>query len=347
MKKAVIFGAGGFIGSHLVKAMIAEQSYFPVCIDRTSDKLQLIAGGSGFEFHELDISTQSEKQEELVKDADLVIDLIAYANPHLYLKIPLEVVELNLFENLKIADLCEKHKKRLIQFSTSEIYGMSDGTEVPFNEDETNLILGPVKNQRWIYSCAKQLLERMLYAKGQKGKLDYTIIRPFNFVGPEMDFLVREDSKDIPRVFPGFMSALLFNHPLKVVDGGKHFRTWTYIDDAIDAVMRIVNAPEQCKNDTINIGTKGNEISVSAMASMMVEMYEQITGKNSVSLLEEVDGLEFYGEGYEDCDRRIPDDRKMKRLGWDPQYNLEETFRTTMEYYIQTYATEQQASASS
>jgi nucleoside-diphosphate-sugar epimerase len=181
--------------------------------DLYEDKLDDNVGHRRLTFIQGDIRHDHERLEQLVSAADLVIDLIAHANPSLYVSMPLEVYELNFTENLVIAEYCIKHAKRLIQFSTCEVYGKTvvpllDGSladpENPkyavFNEDTTPMILGPVGKHRWIYSCAKQLLERILHAYGLEDRLNYTIIRPFNFIGPKIDYLPSE--KDgIPRVF--------------------------------------------------------------------------------------------------------------------------------------------------
>src|SRR6185295_10579409 len=168
-------------------------------------------------FVQQDIRSPDWNLDELVADADLVIDLIAHANPGLYIRIPLEVFHLNFEENLKIAETCVRHRKRLIQFSTCEVYGRTaaslknarvadpeDPIHATFSEDQSEFILGPVAKHRWIYACAKQLLERVLHAHGLEDGFNYTIIRPFNFIGPKIDFLPAE--KDgIPRVFSFFM----------------------------------------------------------------------------------------------------------------------------------------------
>lgn len=338
MKKICILGAGGFIGSHLVKKLIRTSEFNITCVDITKQKIEKIAGSKGFNFVNLDIRKSGDDFESLIKESDIVIDLIAYANPDLYIKIPLKVVELNLFENLKVADYCEKYNKWLIQFSTCEVYGKSDGSTNPLNPDTSDCILGPIRNQRWIYSCAKQLLERMLYAKGVYNNLQYTIIRPFNFVGPEMDFLVEDNSKDIPRVFPGFISSLLKGFSMKIVDMGENYRTWTYIDDAIDAIYLILKNEKQVRNEILNIGSYGNEIKVYELAILMKEIFEQITNKKIYECIEFVDGEKFYGKGYEDCDRRIPDTFKLNELGWKANYNLYDTMHTTINYYVKNYS---------
>ena len=116
-------------------------------------------------------------------------------------------------DTLNVIRSCVKHNRRLMHFSTSEVYGKTGGNTVPFREDETNCILGPIVNQRWIYSNAKQLLDRMIHAHALKGDLEYTIVRPFNFVGPLMDYLFPEIGEGNPRVFAHFISVLLFKRP--------------------------------------------------------------------------------------------------------------------------------------
>ncbi|GJL59305.1 MAG: hypothetical protein NPIRA03_21620 [Nitrospirales bacterium] len=287
---------------------------------------------------------------ELVQDADVVIDLIAYANPGLYVKMPLEVFRLNFTENLKIAEACVALKKRLIQFSTCEVYGKTpasfmnghlleadDPLHATFSEDTTNLIMGPVNKHRWIYASAKQLLERVLHAYGLEIGFNYTIIRPFNFIGPKIDFLLSEND-GIPRVFSFFMDALLSGTDMKLVNGGHNRRCYTYIDDAVEAIYRIImDVNGVCNREIFNIGTPGNEISIRELANKMQDIYVRRYPRTDAPLPQIVDvsGEEFYGKGYEDSDRRIPDISKAEALiGWKPQWGLNELLESTMDYYV-------------
>ena len=102
--------------------------------------------------------------------------------------------------------------------------------------------MGPVQKQRWIYASSKQLLERIIYAHGLKGDLDYSIIRPFNFVGPRFDYLVPSGAKGGPRVFSHFMSAMFTGGPIYLVDGGGQHRCFTHIKDASEAFTAILGA---------------------------------------------------------------------------------------------------------
>ncbi len=332
-KKVAVLGGGGFIGSHLAKGLMCSGGFDPICIDLTEEKLKRIMPSGGYCYIEADVRKESSVIENIISRSDIVIDLIAYANPSIYLEKPIDVVELNLFDNLEIAKLCMQYSKWLIQFSTCEVYGKSDGSGQAFSEDDTNLILGPVKNHRWIYSCAKQLLERMIHAWGLQDMLDYTIIRPFNFIGPEMDYLVADIDSGKPRVFPEFMSSLLYGKPMILVDGGINYRTFTYIDDAIDAIILCLNNLQSVKNEIVNVGSPCNEISIIDFAMLMKRIFREFDGDDSATPLVTHTGTAYYGNGYEDCDRRIPDIAKLETLGWVPKFNLEQTVRHCIDYY--------------
>src|ERR1700676_705960 len=115
-------GAGGFIGSHLTQRLLTE-GHSVTAVDLWSDKVSELLDHPRLRFVQQDIRSNDFRIDDLVEEADLVIDLIAYANPGLYIRIPLEVFRLNFLENLKIAEACVRHGKRLIQFSTCEVYG--------------------------------------------------------------------------------------------------------------------------------------------------------------------------------------------------------------------------------
>ena len=334
-EKIAVFGAGGFIGSHMIEAL-TQTDYEVLAIDVNLEKLdEVLPDKANVTTIELDITKDREEVETIIKDSDVIIDLIAYANPSIYITDPIGTVTLDLFENLWITELCVKHKKFLFQYSTCEVYGLDNGRNQPFNEDESLLVVGPINEHRWIYSCAKQMLERIVHAYGIKEDLDYIIIRPFNFVGPRIDYLVDDkDEEGNPRVFSHFMSALLLNKPLPLVDGGINLRSYTHIEDATDAFMRILENRQKFNREIINIGTPKNEISIRGLAELMIELYKEETGADFNAGTIDIPSEEFYGEGYADCDRRIPDNSKIVSLGWEEKYDLEAIFRDSIRYYI-------------
>jgi UDP-apiose/xylose synthase len=350
--KVLSLGAGGFIGSHLTRRLLAE-GHQVVGVDIYDDKLQDVLDHPGLRFIQQDIRQSAWDIDPLVEEADVVIDLIAYANPGLYVKMPLEVFRLNFTENLKIAESCLKHKKRLVQFSTCEVYGRTvctllDG-ELParddprhaiFSEDSSVFILGPVEKHRWIYACAKQLLERVIHAYGLEHDFNYTIIRPCNLNGPKIDYLLNE-TDGIPRVFSFFMEALISGTAMKLVDGGHQRRCYTYIDDAVECIYRIVeNRRGVCDREIFNIGTPVNEVSIRGLAELMREIYVEKfwDGQRPLAKIVEVSAEQFYGKGYEDSDRRIPDITKARTLlGWEPRWAMRDLLENTMRYYITDY----------
>ncbi len=346
----MLLGGGGFIGSHATAKLLQNASYDIWCYDLYNDKLTDSLGHQRLTYIYGDIRSDHARLEELVKNADLVIDLIAYANPALYVSMPLEVYRLNFTENLVIAEYCVTHHKRLIQFSTCEVYGktvvplVGDKLADPdnpayavFQEDTTAMILGPVNKHRWIYSCAKQLLERILHAYGLEDALNYTIIRPFNFIGPRIDYLPSGDDGN-PRVFSHFLQALKDVSPMRLVNGGYQKRSYTYIDDAIDCLMKIIDNPGGvCDKEIFNIGAPNNEVSIRELACKMRDIYQRRwwDGVGPLPELVEVSGDTFYGEGYDDSDRRIPDITKATQLlAWKPRYSLHETVEHSMAYWF-------------
>jgi len=350
----LVLGGGGFIGSHLIGGLLTQSEHRIFGYDLFEEKLVDHMHHPRLTFIQGDLREDHSRVEDLIKNSNLVIDLIAHANPSLYVTMPLDVVKLNFNENLLIAECCVKHNKRLIQFSTCEVYGKTvvpvvedklkdptDPQHATFCEDETHFILGPVNKHRWIYSCAKQLLERLLHAYGLGNQLNYTIIRPFNFIGPRIDYLP-SDMDGNPRVFSHFLRALKDGSDMKLVNGGKQQRCYSYIDDAISCMMHIVENPDGvCDQQIFNIGSPANELTIRELAEKMLAIYKRRwwDGKQPLSKMIEVSGDEFYGAGYDDSDRRIPDITKAtKLLNWQPKYNIEQTLERSMEYWFEDSA---------
>jgi nucleoside-diphosphate-sugar epimerase len=343
-------GAGGFIGSHLTERLLADGH--DVCgVDLHDDKLAACAGHRRFRFVRADIRARAFDLDAAVRGADLVIDLVAYANPGLYVRMPLEVFRLNFTENLRIAEACVRLSRRLLQFSSCEVYGKTvaavagsgltdpeDPRHATFSEDTTDFILGPVSKHRWIYACAKQLLERVLHAYGLEDRLHYTIVRPFNFIGPRIDFLPSE-AEGVPRVFSFFLDALLSGRPMQLVNGGSQRRCYTHIDDAVECIARMIERPDACDREIFNVGSPANEVSIRGLAERMRAVYEAHYRRRGEALSDmvEVRGEAFYGPGYDDSDRRIPDISKARRLlGWEPRRGLQETIEATMADHLRS-----------
>lgn len=332
--RILILGAGGFIGSNLVEHLCAPgKGHEVVGVDISSEKLPALAPGSRFRFLHHDFTHPAVVEE--LRGTDVVVDLVAYANPSIYVESPLETFRLNFQQNLQIVEQCVTHGKRLIQYSTCEVYGRPSGDT--YHEDSSELICGPVGKQRWIYACGKQLLERVIHAYGLEGQLDYAIVRPFNFVGPRLDYLVPPGQKGGPRVFAQFMSALMGGGPMYLVDGGDQRRSFTHIDDANRAFDVILTHP-LARNEIFNVGNPGNDVSIRGLALTMRELWTELTGEAPAGELVDIEGEAFYGPGYDDHTRVPADVGKLRDLGWEPRHGLGDTLRAVMRWYLDHHA---------
>lgn len=347
--KILSFGAGGFIGSHLTARLLAD-GHDVTAVDVHADKIEELLRHPRLRYLDADIRDPGLDLDGLVGDTDLVIDLVAHANPGIYVRAPLGVFRLNFTDNLRIAEACVRRGRRIVQFSSCEVYGKSLAAAAPpgslrdpedpalatFSEDRSDLVLGPVAKHRWIYACGKQLLERVLHAYGLEEGLRYTIVRPFNFIGPKIDYLPA-DTDGVPRVFSYFMEALLRGEPMRLVDGGSHRRCYTAIGDAVACIARIVENPGGvCDRQIFNVGSPANETTIRGLAERMRAIYAArfLPPGGRLSGMVDVSGEEFYGEGYEDSDRRIPDIAKARTLlGWEPRVGLDEILLETMRHY--------------
>ena len=163
--RVLILGVNGFIGNALSERLLQSGKYIVHGMDLHSDKITRLIGKPDFFFNEGDISIHREWIEYHVRKCDVILPLVAIATPIEYTRNPLRVFNLDFEENLRVVRYCVKYNKRIIFPSTSEVYGMCDDEDF---DETTPLILGPIRMQRWIYSCSKQLLDRVIWAYGER-----------------------------------------------------------------------------------------------------------------------------------------------------------------------------------
>jgi nucleoside-diphosphate-sugar epimerase len=334
--KILILGVNGFVGSNLSERILKTTDWSVYGMDIRQDKIEDLIGNPRFHFVEGDITINREWVEYHVKKCDVVLPLVAIATPATYVQHPLKVFELDFEANLAIVRDCVKYDKRVLFPSTSEVYGMS--TDTPFDEETSNFVLGPIHKQRWIYSCSKQLLDRVIYAYGAKGELRYTLFRPFNWIGPKLDniWAAKEGSS---RVLTQFVGNIVRGENISLVAGGAQRRCFLYIDDAMDAMVRIIANKDGCADGRIfNIGDPRNDYSMRALAETLLDVIQQYDGyadvKSRIKLID-VDPDGYYGKGYEDIQVRVPSiENAAKYLGWTPTTDLRTALKLTLDYYL-------------
>lgn len=334
--KVLILGVNGFIGSSLTERILRDTDWEVFGMDIGQDKLMEVVEDPRFHYVEGDIRINREWIEYHISKCDVVLPLVAIATPATYVQDPLRVFELDFEANLDIVRKCLRYRKRVVFPSTSEVYGMSTDSE--FDEDHSNLVLGPIDKQRWIYSCSKQLLDRVIYAYGQQEGLQFTLFRPFNWIGPKLDNIL-EPKEGSSRVLTQFIGNILRGENISLVDGGAQQRSFTYIDDGVDALMRIIENQSDCAGGRIfNIGNPENNVSVRDLAQMLlalVKSYDAYAFTAAKVKLVEVTSDQYYGRGYQDVQMRVPSVRNAETyLGWRPTTNLKTALRKTLDYYL-------------
>ena len=333
----LILGANGFIGSHLSETILAKKDWHVYAMDLSQDKIESCLSHPRFHFMVGDITKQKEWIREHIKKCDVVLPLVAVATPALYVQDPLRVFELDFEANLEIVRQCAEYKKRIIFPSTSEVYGMCPDSE--FNEETSYLVTGPICKERWIYSTSKQLMDRVIYAYGGHKELAYTLFRPFNWYGPRLDNVFNPKPGG-SRVLSQFIGNILRGEDITLVNGGSQKRCMTYIDDGIEAILRIIeNKDNAAHNKIFNVGNPDENISIRQLAEMLIHHisthYPKYADKAKAVKLIDVDAKAYYGAGYQDVSLRVPSIRHAReQLDWKPTIGMSEGLRKTLDFYL-------------
>ncbi|KAJ0020551.1 hypothetical protein Pint_31911 [Pistacia integerrima] len=320
-----LIGGGGFIGSHLCEKLLYKTQHTAIIIDISSTKIKhLLRPYSCWfgrvQFHEINVKRDTLHQhlEPLIAASDLVINLAAICTPANYNTRPLDTIKSNSVDAIPVV---------------SELYLLK--------EYDSPCIFGSIDKQRWTYACAKQMIERLIYAQSALHSLEFTIVRPFNWIGPRMDFIRGIDGprEGVPRVLACFTGNLLRGKPLKLVDGGQSQRSFCYIKEAIEAVLLIIENPARANGKIFNVGNPENDVTIKQLAELMIEVYADVT-KQPASKFTTIDvsSNNFYGPGYDDSDKRIPDMTIINReLGWKPGMRLRTILKLCLDHAIDEY----------
>jgi UDP-apiose/xylose synthase len=330
-----LVGCGGFIGSHLLRAIFERTSWRVFGVDLDSYRIQEHLANPRFEFLCADLA--DPMVVERIAQFPVVVNLAAICTPGRYMAEAAEVIRSNYDHPRALADACAKSGSWLIHFSTSEIYGKTAADSGALLEDESEIVLGPVSASRWSYATAKLLTER--YLAGLAG-LNWTVVRPFNFVGPFMDFMPGVDGEGIPRVLANFSTALVRGETLKLVNGGLAKRCFTSVHDAVDFMFCVFSAGERALSQSFNVGNAANEVSIAELAQLMRSVYASVKGisENAVPGTEVVSGEEYYGKGYDDSLRRLPSVEKAERLlGFKAKIPLIEALEESLTWFANHY----------
>ncbi len=335
MLKVLILGVNGFIGHHLTRHIIENTDWEVYGMDMQSERVTPWIGHPRFHFFEGDITINKEWIEYHVRKCDVVLPLVAIATPATYVSQPLRVFELDFEANLPIVRHCVRYNKRVVFPSTSEVYGMCEDTD--FDPENSNLVYGPINKPRWIYACSKQLMDRVIHAYGQQEGLRYTLFRPFNWIGPGLDSL-HTPKEGSSRVITQFLGHIVRGEPIKLVDGGRQQRAFTYVDDGISALVKIIaNAGGIADGKIYNIGNPANNLSIRTLAERMLALAATLPDYRAAAArvrLVDVSAQDYYGRGYQDVRYRVPDIRNTRSdLDWAPGVGMDHALAALFDYY--------------
>jgi UDP-glucose 4-epimerase len=314
--RALITGGAGFIGSHLAEHLLAHGHQVLILDNLSTGSIENIAhlkGRAGFDYT-IDSVANGPLVAELIDRSDVVFHLAAAVGVKLIVEQPVHTIETNVHGTEVVLKHASKKKKLVFIASTSEVYGKS--IDVPFRED-ADLVLGPSEKHRWAYACSKLIDEFLALAYWKERRLPVVVVRLFNTAGPRQ-------TGQYGMVLPTFVRQALAGEPITVFGDGRQSRSFTYVGDVVDALVKLAQEP-RAVGQVFNIGNT-EEITITTLA----ERIKALTGSRSPIRYIPYD--EAYEAGFEDMPRRVPDIAKLRRLiGFEPRVGLQEIIQRVVD----------------
>lgn len=312
----LVTGGAGFIGSHLVEALLARGDRV-IALDNLStgrhDNIEHLIGRPDFEFV-LGSILNADLVDDLVSRSDAIFHLAAAVGVELIVMKPLESLATNIRGSEIIFEKAHKYGTKILVTSTSEIYGKNDSDRL--REDDDRILGSPLKS-RWSYSEAKAIDEILAYTYWKEKDLESVIVRLFNTVGPRQ-------TGHYGMVIPRLVNQAIRGEPLTVHGDGTQTRCFCYVGDAVDALIALIEHPE-AYGKVFNIGGT-EEISVVDLAHKVIDL------SGSASKIRYVSYEDAYEEGFEDMPRRVPDTTRARQLiGFAPTVGLDEIIKLVIE----------------
>ncbi len=316
--RALVTGGAGFIGSHLVERLLRDGYKVHVIDDLSTgsfDNIAALEGDPAFSYT-IDTVLDLGVMERLVDDCDVVFHLAAAVGVEYVIESNLKSMQINIRGTENVLELANRGKKKVIVFSSSEVYGKS--TDVPFAEDDDS-ILGATTVTRWSYAVSKAVDEILALAYWREKNLPVVIVRLFNTCGP------RQTGK-YGMVVPRFVKQALLGEPLTVYGDGSQSRCFASVYDVVDGILGL-HASEAALGGVFNVGND-EEVRIIDLARLVKEL------AGSPSPIRFIPYEEAYERGFEDMMRRVPDLSRIRAaIGYRPKATLGDIVRSVIEYY--------------
>jgi len=316
--RVLITGGAGFIGSHLAEELLNHGDKVCVIDDLSTGRLENVNHLRSNPDFSLVIETVLNEtvMDRLVSECDVIYHLAAAVGVELIVKSPVATIERNILGTDVVLRLANRYLRKVLITSTSEIYGKSE--DVPFKED-ADRVLGPTTKSRWSYSSSKAIDEFLALAYYKEKNLQTVIMRLFNTVGP------RQTGR-YGMVIPRFVQQALEGNPLTVYGDGNQFRCFTFVDDVVNAAIKLMKTPGAV-GEVVNIGNDVG-ITIKDLAEKIISMTK------SLSEIIYIPYDEAYEEGFEDMRIRKPDLTKAhKMIDYNPKIQLDDILQRVIKYF--------------
>ena len=306
-RRALITGGAGFIGSHLAAALLDGGWRVHVLDDLSTGRRRNtgpLEGRPDFAFTQ-GSATDAAVMAQVVGEADVVFHLAAAVGVRLIVEQPVRTIATNIRATELVLELAARHGCTVLVASTSEVYGKLD---VPKFSETDDLVLGPTHKSRWCYAASKIIDEHLALAFARETGLPVTVLRLFNIIGPRQ-------TGQYGMVVPRFVQQAVNGHPITVYGDGRQRRSFTWVGDAVRAMIALVQHPGAV-GEVFNLGHT-DDVAIHDLAQLV----KQRTG--SASEIVFVPFEQAYEAGFEDMARRLPDISKLERLiGYRPTLDL-------------------------
>ena len=306
-------------------------------MDMYSDRIAPLLDNPRLHFFEGDITINREWIEYHVKKCDVVLPLVAIATPgHLRARAAARVragfrgqsVRSSGCASSTASACCSRRPPRSTACATT-------ASSIPYASE---LVYGPIDKPRWIYACSKQLLDRVIHAYGMRDELDYTLFRPFNWIGPGLDNMhaAKEGSS---RVITQFLGHIVRGEDVRLVDGGQQRRCFTGVSDGIDALMKMIENARRLRQPQDLQRRQSRQQPVGARAGAarcckVAATYPEYRANAAKVRLVDTTAAEYYGKGYQDVENRVPKiDNTRADLDWTPRVTMQEALRQIFDAY--------------
>jgi UDP-glucose 4-epimerase len=318
-RTVVVTGAAGFIGSNLCAALL-QAGYHVRAVDNFSQGTELniapLMADGAFALHRLDVCDEAA-MTAVAEGADVIVHLAAYKIPRY--SDALDTLTINAAGVMNAAQAARRCGAKLVAASTSDVYGKNPA--VPFSED-SDLVTGRPQVRRWAYAISKMYGEQLLFAMHERHGIDVVILRFFGGYGPNQHLSWWGGPQAV------FIDRAIDDQPCDLHGDGQQTRSFTYITDHVDGIIRAIENPA-ANNQVFNVGAT-REITIEGLARLI---WQLVRGNEPPKL--NFVPYETFGR-YEDVMRRVPDiSRARDLLGYEPRVELEDGLRATIQWQIE------------